>query len=104
MLIEFARIVTTQTRASDIHCRFGGDEFLVILTNVNNPDTAKERCRDICDRFRRRMETLDLPSTVSCGIATFENVSEKMEAVTKADQTLYKAKQAGKGFCCSSVD
>ena len=104
MLIEFARIVTTQTRASDIHCRFGGDEFLVILTNVNSPEKTKEICRDICDSFRRRMETLDLPSTVSCGIATFENVSEKMEAVTKADQTLYKAKQTGKGVCCSSVD
>ena len=48
----------------------------------------------------RRMDALDMPATVSCGIATFENVSEKMEAITCADQTLYKAKQTRKGTCC----
>lgn len=100
MLIEFSRIVNSVTRASDIHCRYGGDEFLLILTNVTCCQKAVERCSDICDRFRRRMDALDMPATVSCGIATFENVSEKMEAITCADQTLYKAKQTRKGTCC----
>ena len=99
MLIEFARIVGNVTRASDIICRFGGDEFLLILTNVQCGQNALDKSRDICDRFRRRMESLEMPATVSCGISVFENVSEKMEAITRADQTLYKAKQAGKSSC-----
>ena len=42
--------------------------------------------------------------TVDPTTKLFENVSEKMEAITCADQTLYKAKQTRKGTCCIYMD
>ena len=104
MLMEFAQILLQQTRSADIQCRYGDDEFLLIMTNANSPQKAIDSCNEICDQFCRKMEDLDIPASATCGIAFFENVSEKMEAVTKADHILFKAKKSSQKLCFQSFE
>ena len=74
------------------------------MTNANSPQKAIDSCNEICDQFCRKMEDLDIPASATCGIAFFENVSEKLEAVTKADHILFKAKKSSQKLCFQSFE
>jgi len=88
-------------RMSDVVCRYGGEEFSVIL-----PDTIPEQGRKAAERFRRIVEESEferqevLPSgnmTISVGVASFPQDSRIAdELVDKADAALYRAKREGK--------
>jgi diguanylate cyclase (GGDEF)-like protein len=87
-------------RAEDIPCRFGGEEFVVILPGAD-ADTAAQRA----EQLRHSAEALvvryleqDLPRiSVSIGVAVFPEAGDTPEAVLKAaDDALYRAKANGR--------
>ena len=84
-------------RTTDIRCRFGGDEFLVIL-----PETALAGAEQAAAKLRTAMKTLDAGTdgtspTLSIGIAQAERGEMDTAAlVGRADAALYKAKQSGR--------
>ncbi len=86
-------------RASDIKCRWGGDEFLVIL-----PDTPLAGAAHAGGSLTREVAALRLPTrsgvvapTISVGVAVAEAGEEDpMALVARADEALYKAKNGGR--------
>ena len=88
----FANHLKGKTRTRDVLCRYGGDEFLVILKNVNSEETAMKKGMEICSAFS---------SACSGGIAMCVANERDCEAmISCADRALLWAKQENKGGCC----
>jgi diguanylate cyclase (GGDEF)-like protein len=98
-LVFIADVIRSNIRIGDIACRYGGDEFVMVLGNVNE-GTALERAEDIrksiCSHhIIHRNEKVSI--SVSIGIAMFPaHGSAWEELLQKADQALYSAKRMGK--------
>ena len=105
ILKELAQILKNQSRKIDSVCRYGGEEFTIIL-----PKTDKKEAFMIAERLRMDIEKYSflneeiLPNkklTVSLGIATFpEDGSQPAELITHSDKLLYQAKNKGKNITC----
>jgi diguanylate cyclase (GGDEF)-like protein len=99
-LVHIANIVRSSVRAGDIACRYGGDEFVVVLGNVTE-DIAYVRAerlrKSIAAHFIIQREDEKASVSVSIGIAMYPGHGSSGEALLqKADQALYEAKQMGK--------
>jgi diguanylate cyclase (GGDEF)-like protein len=100
LLTQAGRVLQAHCRAEDIACRYGGEEFTVIL-----PEVDAERARLRAEQIRSAIEKLDVqhlrerlgPVTASIGVATFPDGSrEAGELLRRADAALYSAKQQGR--------
>lgn len=100
ILRGIGRILREHLRKSDIGCRYGGEELLLIMPD-STPDDAQARLTEICDLIRSmkiRYREDVLPSvTVSVGIAgTAEQTTHEAVLLRAADDALYAAKAAGR--------
>ncbi|MCI5900937.1 MAG: EAL domain-containing protein [Blautia sp.] len=92
LIQSFADLLKQQTREQDILCRYGGDEFLIILKRMNSREAAVKRATDICSLFQ---------TSCSAGIVFCTEVKDKFSYLLQcADQALYHAKREKKGACC----
>lgn len=95
VLMEFARILETNTRDMDLSARFGGEEFLTVLQGTDG-DAAVQ----FAERVRRMLGERCWSwgsVTVSAGVSEFEpGMASPDVLVAAADQALYRAKQAGR--------
>jgi diguanylate cyclase (GGDEF)-like protein len=98
-LVHIANVVRESTRAGDIACRYGGDEFVVILNNVS-AKIAYERAESLRSRIAALPVSYKEEKVgifVSVGIAMFPAHGVKAEPLLqRADQALYAAKHRGK--------
>ncbi len=97
ILVYFARLLERSVRSSDIVIRYGGDEFVLILT-----DTPKSMAHFVSERIINEVnESDELKSMgvgVSIGISGYpEDGTNLEELLKKADQALYDSKRKGKG-------
>ncbi|MGN0466935.1 MAG: EAL domain-containing protein [Lachnospiraceae bacterium] len=101
MLKTFADMLRRQTREEDIRCRYGGDEFIVLLKNVKDAKDAMNKGMKICNSFRKQFEAEHIKAACSCGITlcTTDEVSST-SLIEQADQALYQAKRENRGGCC----
>ncbi len=94
-LKTISQIIQKNCRKIDILCRYGGEEFSLIL-----PGSNKEEALLLGERIRKSIASdlfLDYKFTVSIGIASFpENASNKQTLIERADEALYQAKDKGK--------
>jgi diguanylate cyclase (GGDEF)-like protein len=99
-LREFSAAIREQLRAADIACRYGGDEFCLLL-----PETGRGGARAIAERIRRavaeRSVLIDgesLRTTVSIGLALYpdHDGGHLRGLVHRADEALYRAKRSGR--------
>ena len=99
VLSAFAKMLTTKVRKEDIACRWGGEEFLLIL-GAADEGLAQSRAQEICDTARSlkiSFQGKPIPITVSIGASVFPSHGEAPEdLIRNADQALYKAKQGGR--------
>lgn len=105
VLKELANLLKESSRTNDYACRYGGEEFSVVLTN-----TSKDQAFTIAERLRQRIEnynfqkfssTQNLKITMSIGIATFpQDAKSKEELINQADKSMYIAKFGGKNQTC----
>jgi diguanylate cyclase (GGDEF)-like protein/PAS domain S-box-containing protein len=100
VLRELGRVLRENLRKSDIACRYGGEEFVLVLPD-SMPEGARQRLdaiRKMVERLQIRCEGQDLGGmTFSGGIASApENGSTTQELIRAADEALYAAKQAGR--------
>jgi len=100
VLVAFARILQANSRSEDIACRQGGEEFVLIMPEMDTP-VALRRAAGLMEV----MSTMDvlhegklLPKlTTSIGLAVFpENGPDPKSLLAQADQALYEAKAAGR--------
>jgi diguanylate cyclase (GGDEF)-like protein len=90
-------------RTTDVRCRYGGDEFLIIL-----PDTPLLGAQQVAEGLRREIATLamvagdkTIPVTASFGVATADQAELGVTAlIERADEALYQAKRAGRNQSC----
>lgn len=97
---QVAQLLNTAVRASDLVCRYGGEEFLVILPDCDAPAAAL-RTQHLLDQIKRQQiafRDVSLPTvTASAGIAQFPvHATTMQELIRAADQALYAAKNAGR--------
>ncbi|HLM53930.1 MAG TPA: diguanylate cyclase [Pseudoxanthomonas sp.] len=100
VLAEFGKLLQGLARPEDIACRYGGEEFTIIM-----PEAAPETARQRAEAIRVAVEGMRVthqggtlpPLTVSIGIASFPGEGYTAEAVLRAaDEALYRAKRAGR--------
>ena len=100
LINQIGKLLKDKFRGSDIACRYGGEEFLVILPESSLGDTVKR-----ADTLREEVKSMEIVSqgqtlgsiTVSMGIASYPDNGTKMEELLRvADTALYKAKQEGR--------
>ncbi len=101
MLREVGMLLRERLRAEDVACRYGGEEFVVILTGTSL-GAARARADDLGEAVRHlalRHNGAPLGSiTLSLGVAVFpEHGSTSEELLRAADAALYEAKQNGRG-------
>ncbi|HWY15258.1 MAG TPA: PleD family two-component system response regulator [Rhizomicrobium sp.] len=101
ILREFATRISDNVRGIDLACRFGGEEFVVVM-----PDTEVTHAWMVAERLRKSVEATPfavsrapgaLNITISIGIAGSEGPADTAEALLhRADQALYRAKRDGR--------
>jgi diguanylate cyclase (GGDEF)-like protein len=104
VLKTLAITLSEHCRRGDFACRYGGEEFVVIMPNINM-DTAYERAENI----RQSLNSLRIPYgpyflaiTISMGIACYPINGETRETILHAaDQAMYGAKEAGRDHILS---
>jgi diguanylate cyclase (GGDEF)-like protein len=99
VLRKFGELLRHNTRASDISGRMGGDEFLLVITHVNEEQIrlTVERLREQFASTRFKFEGASTQATASFGIAGFlgQATPDLNALVKQADTALYAAKAAG---------
>lgn len=100
VLREFGRLLRSQIRGGDIACRFGGEEFTLILPEIN-PEDALARAEQIRVAVAAMRLTLRGQSlgglTCSIGIAVYpDHATTIEECLSAADRALYQAKALGR--------
>ncbi len=99
VLKDLALIVRRTLRTSDVFARYGGDEFVVLMREIDDAGTlvlAKRICK-LIKKHKFVFESMQISCTISLGIASLsDKVSNASELIQLADKYLYKAKQAGR--------
>lgn len=95
-----AEILGSSLRSEDMVCRYGGEEFLLLLSGagMNDSAIAAERIRRVVEAQVIKWGSSSLSVTISIGVATYPIVKASVceELVTYADKALYIAKESGR--------
>jgi len=101
MLKQLGKLLTSQVRAGDIACRYGGEEFVVVMPKASL-SVARQRANDWRMKFESQIlihEGEVLNATLSAGVAVYPmHGITSDEIVRKADQAMYAAKAAGRNL------
>ncbi|MEO5372297.1 MAG: diguanylate cyclase [Magnetococcus sp. DMHC-1] len=104
VLKSLAAVLQRQFREVDFPCRYGGEEFCVILPGTGHPGALQA-----AERLRKEVEATpvdNLNITISIGVAIYQHqyftVSSQEDMLKKADLALYKAKESGRNRVCVS--
>jgi diguanylate cyclase (GGDEF)-like protein len=104
VLKELVKTCDKCVRDVDVVCRYGGEEFVVILPQTNKDDAKiiAERIRQSFGQLLVEMDKIKTRNTVSLGVATCpEDADEPEQLIEKVDQALYQAKGQGKNRVCT---
>jgi diguanylate cyclase (GGDEF)-like protein/PAS domain S-box-containing protein len=101
MLKQLGKLLSSQVRAGDIACRFGGEEFVVVMPKASL-SVARQRANDWRMKFESQIlihEGEVLSATLSAGVAVYPlSGTTSDEIIRKADQAMYAAKAAGRNL------
>lgn len=100
VLRALADFFNEHIRGGDVTCRYGGEEFVLILPDVSLTETlgrAEQLCRDV-RQIQVQYQGANLEAiTLSLGVAIFPEHGDTSETLLKAaDKALYQAKAAGR--------
>jgi diguanylate cyclase (GGDEF)-like protein len=106
-LVAVAGVLKQMRRADDLCCRYGGEEFVLLMEGTGGEDALA-----VAERLRRAVEALDfevegqcIPLTLSAGVASFPDLYIKTaaELILFADEALYEAKRRGRNRCLLDI-
>jgi diguanylate cyclase (GGDEF)-like protein/PAS domain S-box-containing protein len=108
LLRKLSRKLTTCVRSTDLVCRHGGDEFVVMLSEINRPEDAASIARKISTAAARptHIQGHAVGLELSIGISLYPEDGDDLEALMhKADAAMYQAKLgSGGGYCFYESD
>jgi diguanylate cyclase (GGDEF)-like protein len=100
LLRELGKFLQSHIRAEDVACRYGGEEFLLIM-----PETPQEKALSRAEQLRQEVRAVRVENvgqshaeiTLSLGVATYPVHGRTIETLLRAaDSALYRAKQEGR--------
>ncbi len=103
LLLEVSRRIQQTLRQSDVVGRLGGDEFLVIMDNLQSMDDAANKAKSILSVLNQEflIENKELYISSSIGISIFPDDGHDFDSITKAaDIAMYQVKNSGKNNYC----
>jgi diguanylate cyclase (GGDEF)-like protein len=101
VLRQVSSLFHQQLRKIDVVCRYGGEEFAILLTQ-----TSAQHAMGVAEKLRKFVEGWQFPGvprlvTLSAGVAAFpEHGTARDEVMRAADNALYQAKQGGRNRVC----
>lgn len=94
-LVDVARTLDGQIRATDALCRWGGEEFMILAPHLDQATAAQ-----MADKLRAAVAGADFgvagPMTCSFGVATLKEGDRSVDLILRADTCLYRAKRTGR--------
>lgn len=95
VLQQFAHVIGSHLRKTDILCRWGGEEFALLM-----PATDISHANQLCEKLRKLIETHVFEEidklTASFGLTELQSGESEHQLLLRADQALYQAKEAGR--------
>jgi len=100
ILQRISKIIQTRMRITDVLCRWGGEEFLLLLAGNDEVDgrCVAEKVRTIVEAELFTFDDRDIPVTMSFGVAFFERGMAVEQCIQLADQRLYYSKKNGRNL------
>ena len=99
VLKAMADVLAQQSRRGDFACRFGGEEFVIVMPNINTEMAHKraQKLRESLNSLSVPYGRYDLTATFSMGIASYPaNGDDRDVLLRAADKAMYAAKEAGR--------
>lgn len=98
ILVELSKIMTTSLRGTDAICRWGGEEFLILLpeTDINNAISVSDKLRSIVQNHSFNDSLATGSVTMTLGVAKFQNDFSVKKWIQTADEAMYCGKNSGR--------
>jgi len=103
LLIHFVKTIEKTIRKSDIFARIGGEEFAILLSQIDNDEVYKfaEKIRKEIEEMTMHYNGQDISVTTSIGISKNCKTDNSFDDIfSRADQAMYQAKKAGRNQTC----
>jgi diguanylate cyclase (GGDEF)-like protein len=100
LLLAVAERLRQEVSHNDLACRLGGDEFLVLVSDIQSPQAAADVAQKVCDTLAQpiKIKNQELSITTSIGISLYpEDGADEKTLIQKADMAMYDTKKLGKG-------
>ncbi|WP_144211862.1 sensor domain-containing diguanylate cyclase [Shewanella donghaensis] len=93
-----ANEVKSYLKSEDLVCRWGGEEFLILLenTNISQAHNIAEKLTSGIASRTTRVNGHEINITISCGVAEYRKSEQSAELINRADIALYQAKEQGR--------
>lgn len=106
LLIQVARTIQNQLRKADILCRWGGEEFLVVMPEADSlavQHKAEQLCQSVARELVDGGDGQKVQVTVSIGVAHLRDSTDELkDIIQRADSMMYRAKNTGRNRVCIS--
>ncbi len=99
VVAALGKLLLEHSRSMDVACRYGGEEFLLILPGSNLSATRRraEELRNLVEEMTTTFDDIQLQVTVSLGLAVYPEHGRNIDVlIRRADISLYQAKQTGR--------
>lgn len=105
VLIEISKKIEQNIRPTDILCRYGGEEFIVLLNNLTDTDALNvaQNIRNEIKKIKFNEDNIVFSVTVSIGITKYKESFNSKEIISVADKALYEAKNSGRDRVVSFI-
>lgn len=98
VLQNIAQLIQQTTRSSDQACRWGGEEFVILLDDctLENAILRAEKLRRVVENAEVSYQKEKINITISCGVTQYRDIENLDTFINRADIALYRAKQLGR--------
>jgi len=98
VITTIAKLSQVCLRKSDVSCRWGGDEFIILLKEcgIENAYTISEKLRTVIEKTPIAYDGREITATISLGVAEYRPQEAKMDIIKRADDAMYLAKRKGR--------